>query len=85
MSHLEIYNKILDLPGDILEFGVYNNGSANPFTFYMVYEASDSTGGSVGAETNSVYHDNLNAGGAGPRVELWDGSTYRDWQAEFTS
>lgn len=27
LNHLEIYNKILDLPGDILEFGVYKGAS----------------------------------------------------------
>ena len=27
LNHLEIYNKILDLPGDILEFGVYKGTS----------------------------------------------------------
>jgi len=27
MNHLEIYKKIIDLPGDVIEFGVFKGGS----------------------------------------------------------
>lgn len=43
LNHAEIYNKILDLPGDILEFGVYKGTSlVRLLSFRNLFENDDS-------------------------------------------
>lgn len=59
ISHLELYKMILNLPGDVLEFGVYKGSSfIQLLSFRQFYENSDSRS-IVGFDTFGKFPDNL--------------------------
>ena len=60
LNHLEIYNKIIHLPGDILEFGVYKGTSIVRLLSYRNLMETEFSRKIIGFDIFGKFPDNLN-------------------------
>jgi len=59
ISHLELYKMILNLPGDVLEFGVYKGSSFVQFLSFREYYENCESRTVVGFDSFGKFPDNL--------------------------